>query len=228
MPEIILVRRSEEGLVNMEVPLHDPTKTLSGTLADTAKSISGEKVTLRQLLELVGEQGMLMFCMILMLPFMLPVSVPGVSTVFSVAVIFIGIGVTLNRIPWLPDRLMRRTIATEHLIPALEKGVALLTRVDRFIRPRILLLTHGATVNRFNGLVLIFAGVLLIMPLGLVPFSNTLPGLAILFLCAGMVQRDGIFILLGYLLNVATVIYFSVLFTAAVMAGQGIRSLVGI
>jgi hypothetical protein len=33
---------------------------------------------------------------------------------------------------------------------------------------------------------------------------------------------------LGYLLNVVTVIYFSVLFTAALMAGQGIRSLVGI
>jgi hypothetical protein len=211
----------------MEVPLHDPTRTLSGTLVETANSITGERVTLRELLELVGEQGMLLFCMILMLPFMLPVSVPGVSTVFSIAVIFIGIGVTLNRIPWLPDRLMRRTIATEHLIPALEKGASLMARIDRFIRPRILLMTHGATINRLNGLALIFGGVLLILPLGLVPFSNTLPGLAVVFLCAGMLQRDGIFILLGYAMNVVTVICFGLLFAGAVLAGQGIRSLFG-
>jgi hypothetical protein len=211
----------------MEVPLHDPSRTLSETLVATARSITGDTVTLRELLELVGEQGMLIFCMILMLPFMLPVSIPGVSTVFSFVVIFIGIGVTLNRVPWLPDRLMRRTVASANLIPALEKGAQFATRIDRFIRPRILWMTHGATINRLNGLALIFGGALLILPLGLVPFSNTLPGLAIVFLCAGMLQRDGVFILMGYAMNIVTVVYFGALFAGAVMAGQGLRSLFG-
>ena len=211
----------------MEVRLHEPSRTLSETLAATAKSITAETITLRELLELVGEHGMLIFCMILMLPFMLPVSIPGVSTVFSFAVIFIGIGVTLNRVPWLPDRLMARTIASANLIPALEKGAQLVTRIDRLIRPRILWMTHGSTVNRLNGLALIFGGVLLILPLGLVPFSNTLPALAIVFLCAGILQRDGVFILLGYVMNIVSVIYFGALFAGAVMAGQGIRSLFG-
>ena len=102
-----------------------------------------------------------------------------------------------------------------------------LDTIDRFIRPRMLLMTHGATINRLNGLALIFAGILLILPLGLVPFSNTLPALAIVFLCAGMLQRDGVFILLGYVMNVVTVIYFGAPFAGAVMAGQGIRSLFG-
>ena len=211
----------------MEALLHDPTKTLSATLAETAKSITSESVTLRQLLELVGEQGMLMFCIILMLPFMLPVSIPGVSTVFSFVVIFVGIGVTLSRVPWLPDRLMQRTIQSANLIPALEKGSTFMARIDRFIRPRMLVMTHGPTINRLNGLAFIFAGVLLILPLGLVPFSNTLPALAVVFLAAGMIQRDGAFILLGYVMNLVTVIYFGALFVGAVMLGQGVRSFFG-
>ena len=67
--------------------------------------------------------------------------------------------------------------------------------------------------------------VLLIFPLGLVPFSNTLPAWAILLLAAGLLQRDGLLILLGYLFLLATVIYFGVLAYGAIAAGQGIMGL---
>jgi hypothetical protein len=212
----------------MSVSLHDPNKPLSETLSDVANSIKGEHISLRQLLELIGEQGLLLFCMVLMIPFLLPVSIPGVSTVFSVVVIFIGIGVALNRVPWLPSRLLNHAVATENLIPALGKGANLVKWADRFIRPRMLVLTHGNTVNRFNGIMLIFAGILLIFPFGLIPFSNTLPALGVLLLAAGMLQRDGLFIVLGYVFNLLTVIYFGVLFVGALLAGQGIRSLLAL
>jgi hypothetical protein len=67
----------------------------------------------------------------------------------------------------------------------------------------------------------------LIFPFALIPFSNTLPGLAILLLGAGMIQRDGRFILAGYLMNIATFVYFGGLFWAAIVAGQNITSLFG-
>jgi hypothetical protein len=160
-------------------------------------------------------------------PFLLPISIPGVSTVFGAVIILIGIGVTLNRVPWLPNRLMERTFKTEDLKPVMQKGAELFARIERFIRPRLMMLTNNIAINRLNGLMLTFGGVLLIFPFGLIPFSNTLPGYAILFLAAGMLQRDGIFIVLGYILNIATVFYFGALFAAAVAAGQGISALLG-
>jgi hypothetical protein len=48
-------------------------------------------------------------------------------------------------------------------------------------------------------------------PFGLIPFSNTLPALALLLLAIGFLQRDGVCILLGHLVNVATIIYFGFL-----------------
>jgi hypothetical protein len=53
--------------------------------------------------------------------------------------------------------------------------------------------------------------VLLIFPLGLVPFSNTLPAWGILLLAAGLLQRDGLLILLGYLFLLGTIVYFAAL-----------------
>jgi hypothetical protein len=211
----------------MAVEFQNADTTLSTTLARTAESLTSEKVTVRQLMEAVGEQGLLFFCMILTIPFLLPVSIPGVSTVFGLVIILIGVGITLNRLPWLPNRLMQREMNAIDLRDALSKGSNVFSRLDRIVRPRMSWLTEGAVINRVNGLALIFAAVLLMFPFGLIPFSNTLPGLAILFLAVGMLQRDGFFILLGYLMIIATVIYFGALALAAIAAGQGISSLIG-
>lgn len=211
----------------MSVAFRDTSEGLSIALHRTIDSIQGSTITLRQLFALIGEQGLLFLCALLTIPFLIPVSIPGVSTVFGLAIIFIAIGITLNRIPWLPGKVMDRPLETEKLIPTLQKGATMVGRIDRWIRPRLLQLTHGAVMNRLNGLALIFGGLLLIFPLGLIPFSNTLPAFAILFLAVGILQRDGLFVLLGYLMLVATVIYFGALALGAIAAGQGISSLIG-
>ena len=67
---------------------------------------------------------------------------------------------------------------------------------------------------------LLLGAVLLIFPLGLVPFSNTLPAWAMLLLAAGLVQRDGVLILLGYLFLLGTIVYFAAL-GIGVLTGAG-------
>jgi hypothetical protein len=211
----------------MAVKLHDSERTLSETLSSYAGSIRGESITLRQLMEMIGEQGLLLFCMFLCVPFLIPMSIPGVSTVFGAVIILIGVGITLNRIPWLPKRLMDRQLATDDLVPTMQKGARWFARFDNLIRPRLLGLTNTAVINRMNGAALTFAAVLLIAPFGLIPFSNTLPALAIVFFAIGMLQRDGVFIILGYVMVIASVIYFGFLFVGAVLAGQGLTQLIG-
>ncbi|HEX2908228.1 MAG TPA: exopolysaccharide biosynthesis protein [Phototrophicaceae bacterium] len=211
----------------MSVQMQDTDQTLAEALTQAAHAIQGDQVTLREILKIIGEQGLIFVCMFLCIPFLIPVSIPGVSTVFGAAIILMSISITLNRLPWLPERIMNRPIATEKLIPTLEKGAEKVARIDRWVRPRMNALTTSAAMNRFNGLMLMFGGILLIFPFGLIPFSNTLPALAVIFLGVGMLQRDGLFILLGYLMNLATVIYFGFLFLAAIAAGNGILSLMG-
>jgi hypothetical protein len=202
----------------------DHQQTLSETLLGIIDSIKGETVTLRWLLEEIGEQGLLILCALLTIPFLLPVSIPGVSTVFGAAIIMISIGITLNRLPWLPKALLDRTLDAGKLVPILRKGAQTVRRMDRIVHPRISILSTGAAMNRLNGLCMLFGGVLLALPLGLIPFSNTLPALAILCLAVGVSQNDGLFVLFGYLLLLATVVYFAVLGILAFAAGKGLTS----
>ena len=132
----------------------------------------------------------------------------------------IGVAVTLNTLPWLPKTLADRRMESAKLRPVLERGVRLLRKIDRFFKPRLSILTNGAVINRLNGLALIAAGVLLMAPLGFIPFSNTLPGVAVLLLSTGISQRDGLIVLGGYAMIGLTILYFSALAFAAYAAGQ--------
>lgn len=200
------------------------TETLRGALERTMDAIRGSDVSLRDLLRHIGDHGSLILCAILTVPFLLPVSIPGVSTVFGLAIILLGIGLALNRTPWLPDRIMDRPIDGEKLRGVLKRGLGLVDRLEKVVRKRMGALTRDATMNRVNALAIVAGGVLLMFPLGLVPFSNTLPAFAILLFCIGMSQRDGLLVIGGYAMLVATVVYFSVLAYLAVAAGRGLAS----
>lgn len=204
----------------------DTQTQLSATLRSLAARLP-ESLTVRELLRSCGEQGLLLFCCILTFPFLLPVSVPGVSTVFGALIVLIGVGVTFNRVPWLPRKLMDKKLARASLQPALEKGADVFTKVDRLSKPRLLALTHGASTNRFNGFMLFVAGVLLMAPFGLVPLTNTLPALAALFFAIGILQRDGYAILAGHGMTLGTIGYFGALIFGAIQGGRGLASLIG-
>ena len=202
------------------IEFRDSAVPLGETLRELARSIRGEHVTVRELLAMVGEQGLLLALMFLTIPFLVPISIPGVSTVFGLVAILISLGVTFNRVPWLPDRLLDRPIDAGKLTQAIERGATMFGRVDRISHPRLQRLTQTGAMNRLAGLGLLAGSVLLIFPLGLVPFSNTLPAWGILLLAAGLLQRDGLLILLGYLFLLATVVYFGVLAYGALTGAQ--------
>ncbi|MBN9033534.1 MAG: exopolysaccharide biosynthesis protein [Rhizobiales bacterium] len=206
----------------MSIEFSDTREKMGDTLRRTIASIEGETVTLRQLMGAMGEQGLLLLCILLCVPFLIPVSIPGVSTVFGAAIILISLAIMLNRMPWLPSKISERHIETEKLIPALRKGVDLIARLDRFVRPRLSAVTGTALVNRLNGAAILYGGILLMFPLGLIPFSNTLPGVAILLVATGMLQRDGVMVIAGYAFLAATTAYFTALAYAAYSAGQGL------
>jgi hypothetical protein len=209
----------------MSTQFNDTEVALGTALKQLIAKIQGDTISLRELLALIGEQGILLFCIVLTLPFLLPVSIPGISTLFGLVIILLGISLVLNRLPWLPTRLMDRPISNAHLIPMLHKGVDLFQRVERWMRPRLAWITTGTLVNRLNGLALTAGGVLLLFPLSFIPFSNTLPAITIMLFALGMLQRDGFFIIGGYTVLLTTTAYFAGLLLLVVMGGQNLFNL---
>ena len=169
-------------------------------------------VSLAQVRDLVGSDGLMLLAAFLTIVFLVPVSVPGVSTVFGAGILLIGISRLFRIELWLPKRIERRVVATEKLRSALRHGLVWFRRLERVSRPqRIAWAASDGAVRVINDCAIILGAVLLMAPFGLVPFSNTFPAIALLFLAIGSLQRDGLFILLGHVSNLLTIVYFALL-----------------
>lgn len=170
------------------------------------------EVTLVEIMDIVGADSLLLLTVFLSLIFLVPVSIPGVSTVFGSAILLIGITRLFARKLWLPERIGTRKLSAEKLREGFKKALVWFRRLEKVSQPhRLRGLTSKGLMTVFNNLSFILAALLLMMPFGLIPFSNTLPAVALIFLAIGMMQQDGVSILLGNLSNVATIIYFGFL-----------------
>jgi hypothetical protein len=192
----------------------DPTShaALGEQLAAVIRDLPSDALTLGELLDVFGDEGLLLLSMLLTLVFLIPVSIPGVSTVFGAAILLVGVSRLIGRPLWLPVRIRRRALPAERLRPALERGLVWVRRLERLSRPhRLRGLVDGRLPAMLTNLAFILAALLLMAPFGLVPFSNTLPALALLLYAVGMVQRDGGAVLIGHLANIGTLVYFGAL-----------------
>ena len=195
----------------------DDGRTLGEQLADVIERLPADRLTLGELLDVFGDEGLLLLAMLLTLVFLIPVSIPGVSTVFGAAILLVGISRVIGRPLWLPRKLRTRSLPADKLRPGLVAGMAWVRRLEKISRPhRLRRFVDGRAVGLINNLAFVFAALLLMMPFGLVPFSNTLPALALLLYAVGFVQRDGVAVLLGHVATIGTVAYFS-----ALVAGGG-------
>lgn len=197
----------------------DPRHGLPGDTASLGEQLAGiierlppDSLSLGELLDVFSDEGLLLLTILLTLVFLIPVSIPGVSTVFGAAILLVGISRLVNRPLWLPQRIKHKALPADRLRPGLTSGLVWVRRMEKISRPRRLrVFVDGPGQGVINNLAFILAALLLMAPFGFVPFSNTLPALALLLYAIGFIQRDGGAILLGHVANIGTIVYFSVL-----------------
>ena len=202
------------------IQFRNPEVRMSAALASAEAAVRDPSVTLRELLALLGEQGLLVFCGVLASPFLLPVTIPGMSTVLGIPMLLIGFAVMVSRVPWLPARILNRSLPAATVRTVLAKVRGWSERFEHLVRPRWLGLTGGRAINMLNGALVILAVLLLMAPIPLVPFINSLPALAILLLCFGMAERDGAVIALGYFMTLVSAVYVGAFVVLVLYAGM--------
>jgi hypothetical protein len=199
-------------------PSQSDAELLSNKLTGMIHDLPASSVTLNHLLAMAGQDGMMILTALLSLVFLIPVSIPGVSTVFGAAILLIASCRLAGRDLWLPERLRNRSLSTEKLRPVLQRSLRWMSRLEKVSKPyRLTWLVGGSVVQIVNNLALVLGAMLLMAPFGIIPFSNTFPAVALLCLAVGFIQRDGLCILLGHIANLVTILYFGVL-----LAGGGL------
>jgi hypothetical protein len=95
------------------------------------------------------------------------------------------------------------------------------------VKPRLLALTGSPLVNSLHGVTIVIAVLLLMAPLAFVPLANTLPAIAIMLLCLGMAERDGVLLLIGYLVAVVSGAYIGALLWLVLRVGMNAEGIIG-
>jgi len=183
---------------------------LSTKIKAVTDALPSDRVDVADIRDLFGQEGLMLLTAFLLIPFMIPISIPGASTMFGAVILLVGFSRLCGRTLWLPKRIEQRKIPVYKLRACLNQGSYFFHRLERLARPyRLKWFISNGLANTINNLTLITGALLLMAPFGLIPFSNTLPALALLFLAIGFLQRDGACILLGHLANFVTMVYFA-------------------
>jgi hypothetical protein len=121
-----------------------------------------------------------------------------------------------RKVPWLPRSLGARTVTQEALANLSVRAEPWLRRIEAVSRPRLATLTR-APMDQLVGLALVLFSASILVPL---PGTNTVPGIAVVIVAMGLLQRDGILVILGALLGTAWI-------GSLVFAGASLVRLIG-
>lgn len=167
-----------------------------------------DRVRLDDLLAETKGRGFHFLLLLIALPFVGPIPLPGFSIPFGLVVTILGMRLAVGKPPWLPRFLRERSFEPTFLAKVLLGTSRLMEWMEVFLRPRLGFVEAHAIFSRFSGFLIGVSGLMLMLPFPL-PFSNSLPAWTVIFLAAGALGHDGLFFLLGCGSFVVSVAFFT-------------------
>lgn len=196
----------------------EPQPTLlSEQLEELRRRCADRPATLREIIGMLEGRAYTLLTIVFALPFVVPVSVPGSSTPLGLIVAVIAAQLAIGRLPWLPRRLLEWHVPAGFFNKLVPVTARIVRKLEGVFHPRWPVWTASASARAFHLLVMVVAALLLALPI-LVPLTNTFPGWTILLLAFGLVERDGICLLIGHVAFLLTVAYFVLIGSAVLEA----------
>ncbi len=194
--------------------LHERASEILARLAHTEL----ESIDVGTLLEALKDRS---FGIILIL-FALPNAILPVAWVLGTPILLFSIQMMLGwQQPWLPAFMKRPKLSRETFVKVMEYVSRYLAIIESWLKPRWNWLTTDR-MERVIGAYLTFLTVVLLVP---VPFGNALPSFGIAIIAAGLLEKDGVAIVVGSIIGLIGTVYIVALIGGVVAAGKAIFGL---
>jgi hypothetical protein len=167
-------------------------KKLSLILNEIAADDTRDRVSVADLVRTMHGRAIAALMLIFAFPNVLP-SPPGTSGVLGLPLVYLTSQMMLGRLPWLPAFIANRSMARADFETLVQRVAPVLARAERLLKPRLPFLVSSGAERVIGGLCLVLS-VVLLLP---IPFGNMLPALAVCIFAMGVLERDGVWILVG-------------------------------
>ena len=164
------------------------SEILSGLAADERRS----RISVADIFQAMGDRAFGALILIFALPNIVPTP-PGTSALTGTPLVFLAAQLMLGQKPWLPRIIADRSMTRQDFASIVTRVTPWLAKAERMLRPRLGFLIYPPA-EYLIGFVCLVLAVILALP---VPLGNILPAIAICFFSFGILERDGICVLIG-------------------------------
>lgn len=188
---------------------NDPDEGFVSDLRALEVEAEDDVVRVGDIEPILAGRGFATLILILALPFVQPIPIPGLSVPFGIAIIALGLRLALGSVAGLPRFVKRREIDAGTFRKLLAGARRVFAKLERFFARRLTVLLRPPLLN-LAGVSLMASGLAMCLPLPpVILFSNSLPAIAAILICLGLIERDGLFVAAGHAVAVATWVYFA-------------------
>lgn len=172
----------------------EPRERLSSLIHRIFDPARGE-TSIGTLMKELDQHGIALVLIVFSFPSALPVPAPGYSTLLSMPLLFIGIGLLLGK----KAIEFPKFVSSKTFNPAkFTKAIKLMTRIavflERFSKPRFTALVRSYSSRMLVGGIICLLGLSMAVP---IPGTNTLPAGGIFLIGFSFLEDDSLFLLLG-------------------------------
>jgi hypothetical protein len=168
----------------------------SKLLQDFLQQHSGETIRLGDLIKGLGKRSFGPTLLICALPEALPLPIAGVSAFIGMPLVLVSLQLMLGySTPWFPKWIAHRSIKRRDFEKGVNQALRFLARFEKVIRPRWYFMTTPIAERSLSILFFLLA-VVIVLP---IPFGNFLPAIALVIICLGLIEDDGVVISIGIL-----------------------------
>ena len=207
------------ALQNVDLKSATPTRT-STLLRDFAGAVAGERVSVGEIVAALGDRGLGVLIAIFAIPNMLPAALPFGNVVVGIFPLIFAVHLAcgFDRL-MLPAFIANRSISAASLKALVPRVAAVLSWFERLLKPRLPGVT-GPHIERVVGVICVVLALITMVP---IPLAHNVPALALVLIGLGLIERDGLAIVIGAAIGViGSVIYGLVLVGLA----SGLRFLI--
>lgn len=174
---------------------------LSAILLAIAQAQDKERISIGDLLEALRRRALGALMFVFAVPTALPMP-PGVSAIVGAPLLFLSAQLMLGMRPWLPRFISDRSLSRVDFEKVVTIVAPWLAKAEGIMRPRLQVLARRPVLY-FVGLVALLMSIVLFLP---IPLGNMLPSIAICIMALGVLERDGVWILIGIATAIVSVI----------------------
>ncbi|WP_222291939.1 exopolysaccharide biosynthesis protein [Rhizobium leguminosarum] len=175
---------------------------------------SRERISIGDIFDTMGDRAISALMLIFALPNAFPTP-PGTSAVLGAPLVFLAAQLTFGLKPWLPKVIADRSMRREDFETIVGRIHRWLAWAERMLKPRLAIFAEPPA-EYLAGAACLLLSIVLLLP---VPLGNILPAVTISVFAFGILGRDGLFALIGFVMTAVSLIVAGGVIYGLVKAG---------